>query len=323
VVLVGMACALMADAEQVDVEAGKLIDLGPGSTHVSHASPGTVSDSKMLSHYVTCEDPSCKTMNFGPVRNLQKGDDKAAEEEAMIAKSAEPELRRKDQAAMPNEGEPIVGEEQLKTLRSTKYPVASSTSKCMEWTVTRRRYCTQYLQYTRRRYCRENPAREAVYSNQRRRYCLKYNYAPRRTCPAGSSPIFNRMECEDAYRLQAPTGVTKIPGIQDTSNIYMGRGCIIYKYQVWLRRRGVPGNTWATSGYGVPEASSLRRRRYWWRRRRSVWMAGNFMNSAVPPADKSAYTYIGAQMVCQDDAPPTAAPTAPAPFVAPPAPALI
>ena len=42
-------------------------------------------------------------MNFGPVRNLQKGDDKAAEEEAMIAKSAEPELRRKDQAAMPNE----------------------------------------------------------------------------------------------------------------------------------------------------------------------------------------------------------------------------
>ena len=42
-------------------------------------------------------------MNFGPVRNLQKGDDKAAEEEAMIAKSAEPELKRKHQAAMPNE----------------------------------------------------------------------------------------------------------------------------------------------------------------------------------------------------------------------------
>jgi len=333
VVLVCMACALMADAEQVDVEAGKLIDLGAGKhdladlvNHMSHASPGTVSDSKMLSHYVVCADPSCKTTKFlevpgGPVRNLQKGDDKAAEEEAMIAKSAEPELRRKDKAAMPNEGEPIVGEEQLKTLRTTKYPVASRKEICASFSVARRRRTWGWVSRRRGTYGGptysdrgwpaghgENAQREAIYTNQRRRYCVVRHYDNRRTCPEGSSPILKKLACEDAYRVQGPADTyTRISNeTTDTSNVYMGKGCIMYTWTDTLRRRN-------TVGYG-----NLRRRYYssYWRRR-SQKLSQLYMNNAPQPTLKTAYTYLHAQMVCEDNALPTAAPTPTAPPIGP------
>merc|ERR1712166_1141762 len=347
VVLVCMACALMADAEQVDVEAGKLIDLGAGKhdladlvNHMSHASPGTVSDSKMLSHYVVCADPSCKTTKFlevpgGPVRNLQKGDDKAAEEEAMIAKSAEPELRRKDKAAMPNEGEPIVGEEQLKTLRTTKYPVASRKEICASFSVARRRRTWGWVSRRRGTYGGptysdrgwpaghgENAQREAIYTNQRRRYCDLRHYDNRRTCPEGSSPILKKLACEDAYRVQGPADAITRTSNQTTSNtnVYMGKGCIMYKWRLYLRRRGTSNKAYWTKGESPRKCTSAytegvncgikSRRRY-------QEMSTLYMNTAPQPTLKSAYTSANAQMVCEDNALPTAAPTPTAPPIGP------
>merc|ERR1712166_1540180 len=290
VVLVCMACALMADAEQVDVEAGKLIDLGAGKhdladlvNHMSHASPGTVSG------------------------------------KPIIVPGTEPP------GTVPGT-EPIVGEEQLKTLRTTKYPVASRKIKCASFSVARRR--RTYGWVSRRRGTHggstysdlgyppgknrdgtwENAKREAIYKNQRRRYCGLRHYDNRRTCPEGSSPILKKLACEDAYRVQGPADTyTRISNeTTDTSNVYMGKGCIMYTWTDTLRRRN-------TVGYG-----NLRRRYYssYWRRR-SQKLSQLYMNNAPQPTLKTACTYLHAQMVCEDNALPTAAPTPTAPPIGP------
>merc|ERR1712166_1532856 len=290
VVLVCVACALMADAEQVDVEAGKLIDLGAGKhdladlvNHMSHASPGTVSG------------------------------------KPIIVPGTEPP------GTVPGT-EPIVGEEQLKTLRTTKYPVASRKIKCASFSVARRR--RTYGWVSRRRGTHggstysdlgyphgknrdgtwENAKREAIYKNQRRRYCDLRHYDNRRTCPEGSSPILKKLACEDAYRVQGPADTyTRISNeTTDYSSVYMGKGCIMYTWTDTLRRRN-------TVGYG-----NLRRRYYssYWRRR-SQKLSQLYMNNAPQPTLKTACTYLHAQMVCEDNALPTAAPTPTAPPIGP------
>merc|ERR1712166_78071 len=304
VVLVCMACALMADAEQVDVEAGKLIDLGAGKhdladlvNHMSHASPGTASG------------------------------------KPIIVPGTEPP------GTVPGT-EPIVGEEQLKTLRTTKYPVASGKIKCASFSVARRR--RTYGWVSRRRGTHggstysdlgyppgknrdgtwENVKREAIYKNQRRRYCDLRHYDNRRTCPEGSSPILKKLACEDAYRVQGPADAITRTSNQTTSNtnVYMGKGCIMYKWRLYLRRRGTSNKAYWTKGESPRKCTSAytegvncgikSRRRY-------QEMSTLYMNTAPQPTLKSAYTSANAQMVCEDNALPTAAPTPTAPPIGP------